>query len=260
MRSNSGKPMLCSMRANSRLTVGCDVCSSSAARSRCRRSSRRGRLRRAGASAWQFHIKNESIRKFKAFYWIAHHRHHGAPVSYRTTRFSPWLDPRQLTELAAQHGTPLWVYDAAVIRERIAQLRRFDVIRYAQKANSNIHILADARRGSGGRRRVAGRDRAQPGRGFPTRGRAGRHRIHRRPDRPRHHGRRDPARHPGQRRLAGHARTRRPAGARPPRLAAHQSRLRPRPQQQDQHWRPAKQARHLDRRRGSGHRHRAATA
>ena len=51
------------------------------------------------------------------------------------------LDPRQLTELAAQHGTPLWVYDAAVIRERIAQLRRFDVIRYAQKANSNIHIL-----------------------------------------------------------------------------------------------------------------------
>lgn len=51
------------------------------------------------------------------------------------------LDPRQLTELAAQHGTPLWVYDAAVIRERIAQLRRFDVIRYAQKACSNIHIL-----------------------------------------------------------------------------------------------------------------------
>lgn len=51
------------------------------------------------------------------------------------------LDPRQLTELAAQHGTPLWVYDAAIIRERIAQLRRFDVIRYAQKACSNIHIL-----------------------------------------------------------------------------------------------------------------------
>ncbi|MBR8656645.1 diaminopimelate decarboxylase [Achromobacter sp. Marseille-Q0513] len=51
------------------------------------------------------------------------------------------LDPRQLTELATQHGTPLWVYDAAVIRERIAQLRRFDVIRYAQKACSNIHIL-----------------------------------------------------------------------------------------------------------------------
>ncbi|MBB1626655.1 diaminopimelate decarboxylase [Achromobacter sp. UMC71] len=51
------------------------------------------------------------------------------------------FDPRQLTQLAAQHGTPLWVYDAAVIRERIAQLRRFDVIRYAQKACSNLHIL-----------------------------------------------------------------------------------------------------------------------
>jgi len=51
------------------------------------------------------------------------------------------FDPRQLTELAAQYSTPLWVYDAAVIRERIAQLRRFDVIRYAQKACSNLHIL-----------------------------------------------------------------------------------------------------------------------
>lgn len=51
------------------------------------------------------------------------------------------FDPRQLTELASRHGTPLWVYDAAVIRERIAQLRRFDVIRYAQKANANLHIL-----------------------------------------------------------------------------------------------------------------------
>ena len=51
------------------------------------------------------------------------------------------FDPRQLTQLATQHGTPLWVYDAAVIRERIAQLRRFDTIRYAQKACSNLHIL-----------------------------------------------------------------------------------------------------------------------
>jgi diaminopimelate decarboxylase len=33
------------------------------------------------------------------------------------------------------------VYDAGVIRERIAQLRAFDVIRYAQKACSNVHIL-----------------------------------------------------------------------------------------------------------------------
>lgn len=48
---------------------------------------------------------------------------------------------QQLVELAQQHGTPLWVYDAAAIRERIAELRNFDVIRYAQKACSNVHLL-----------------------------------------------------------------------------------------------------------------------
>ncbi|GLS03315.1 diaminopimelate decarboxylase [Chitiniphilus shinanonensis] len=47
----------------------------------------------------------------------------------------------QLVALARQHGTPSWIYDAAVIRERIAQLRQFDTIRFAQKACSNIHIL-----------------------------------------------------------------------------------------------------------------------
>jgi diaminopimelate decarboxylase len=51
------------------------------------------------------------------------------------------FNPRQLVELAQQHGTPLWVYDADVIRQRIAELRSFDVIRYAQKACSNVHIL-----------------------------------------------------------------------------------------------------------------------
>ena len=50
-------------------------------------------------------------------------------------------NPTQLVELARQYGTPLWVYDADVIRQRIAELRSFDVIRYAQKACSNVHIL-----------------------------------------------------------------------------------------------------------------------
>ncbi|UGA39293.1 diaminopimelate decarboxylase [Chromobacterium haemolyticum] len=52
------------------------------------------------------------------------------------------FDARQLTELARQYGSPLWVYHADTIRQRIAELKRFDVIRYAQKANSNIHILS----------------------------------------------------------------------------------------------------------------------
>ncbi len=49
--------------------------------------------------------------------------------------------PRVLADLAERHGTPLWVYDAAVIRRRIERLRRFDTIRFAQKACSNVHIL-----------------------------------------------------------------------------------------------------------------------
>ncbi len=49
--------------------------------------------------------------------------------------------PAQLWSLADQFGTPLWVYDAATIRERIAQVSNFDTVRFAQKACSNIHIL-----------------------------------------------------------------------------------------------------------------------
>lgn len=48
---------------------------------------------------------------------------------------------RELAEIARAHGTPVWVYDADAIRRQIAQLRSFDVIRYAQKALSNVHVL-----------------------------------------------------------------------------------------------------------------------
>jgi diaminopimelate decarboxylase len=49
-------------------------------------------------------------------------------------------------ELAEQFGTPTYVYDAAKIVERIHDLKQFDVIRFAQKACSNIAILDLARR------------------------------------------------------------------------------------------------------------------
>jgi diaminopimelate decarboxylase len=49
--------------------------------------------------------------------------------------------PDTLASLAQTHCTPLWVYDAAIIERQIAALRSFDVIRFAQKANSNTHIL-----------------------------------------------------------------------------------------------------------------------
>ncbi len=54
--------------------------------------------------------------------------------------------PSTLAALAHEFGTPLWVYDAATINERIASLKQFDAVRFAQKANSNTHILRLMRR------------------------------------------------------------------------------------------------------------------
>ncbi|MET0342950.1 MAG: diaminopimelate decarboxylase [Polyangiales bacterium] len=50
------------------------------------------------------------------------------------------LRSQLLRRLAAQYGTPLYVYDAAVIRRQLAALRGFDRVRYAQKACPNTHI------------------------------------------------------------------------------------------------------------------------
>jgi diaminopimelate decarboxylase len=58
-----------------------------------------------------------------------------------------------LRELAERHGTPLYVYDAAGVREHLARLfaagggRGFDVVRYAQKANPNLALLRLLREG-----------------------------------------------------------------------------------------------------------------
>lgn len=49
-------------------------------------------------------------------------------------------------DLARQYGTPCYVYDAAKIIERVNDLRQFDVIRYAQKACSNLAVLDLVRR------------------------------------------------------------------------------------------------------------------
>ncbi len=53
----------------------------------------------------------------------------------------------QVVDLAKKFGTPLFVYDAAVIRARLADLRRFDVVRYAQKACSNLAVVQLLRTG-----------------------------------------------------------------------------------------------------------------
>ncbi|WP_394680915.1 diaminopimelate decarboxylase [uncultured Comamonas sp.] len=49
--------------------------------------------------------------------------------------------PDLLWQLADDFNTPLWVYDADTIGQRIAELQAFDTVRFAQKACSNIHVL-----------------------------------------------------------------------------------------------------------------------
>ena len=51
------------------------------------------------------------------------------------------LNAANLLPLAQRYAGPFWAYDAAIIQQRIAQLSAFDVVRFAQKACSNIHIL-----------------------------------------------------------------------------------------------------------------------
>ncbi len=51
-----------------------------------------------------------------------------------------------LREIARRFGTPTYVYDAAVIERKIDDLKMFDVVRFAQKACSNIAILDLMRR------------------------------------------------------------------------------------------------------------------
>jgi diaminopimelate decarboxylase len=48
---------------------------------------------------------------------------------------------QHIAQIATQFQTPCWIYDADTIRSQIARLRQFDVIRYAQKACSNTHLL-----------------------------------------------------------------------------------------------------------------------
>jgi diaminopimelate decarboxylase len=51
------------------------------------------------------------------------------------------LDIARLWRLSTRYGSPLWIYDAEIIRQRIRALKSFDTIRFAQKACSNTHVL-----------------------------------------------------------------------------------------------------------------------
>lgn len=58
----------------------------------------------------------------------------------------PSIGSHSVVELARRYGTPTYVYDASVIQRQVESLRKFEVIRYAQKANSNIAVLDLLRR------------------------------------------------------------------------------------------------------------------
>ncbi|KQV18619.1 MULTISPECIES: diaminopimelate decarboxylase [unclassified Kitasatospora] len=47
----------------------------------------------------------------------------------------------RIAAVAEEFGTPVWIYDAEIIRAQIAKLRQFDTVRFAQKACSNTHLL-----------------------------------------------------------------------------------------------------------------------
>ena len=47
-----------------------------------------------------------------------------------------------IREGVERFGTPFWVYDRATIENRIREVQVFDVVRYAQKACSNLSILS----------------------------------------------------------------------------------------------------------------------
>ena len=58
--------------------------------------------------------------------------------------YAPPMDTARrqlLLDIAAEFGTPAYVYDAAVVRRQLATLRAFDRVRFAQKACANTHIL-----------------------------------------------------------------------------------------------------------------------
>lgn len=53
----------------------------------------------------------------------------------------------RLSRIAAEHGTPVYVYDAEVVRAQLKTLAAFDRVRFAQKACPNVHIQRVLRSG-----------------------------------------------------------------------------------------------------------------
>jgi diaminopimelate decarboxylase len=46
-----------------------------------------------------------------------------------------------VAKVAKKYETPVWVYEQAILEKRAQEVQAFDLVRYAQKANSNLAIL-----------------------------------------------------------------------------------------------------------------------
>jgi len=68
------------------------------------------------------------------------------PAQVRFSTLRTEIAGLSVRDLARRFGTPVYIYDAAKIIERIDDLRAFDSIRYAQKACSNLALLDLVRR------------------------------------------------------------------------------------------------------------------
>ncbi|ABJ90733.1 diaminopimelate decarboxylase [Buchnera aphidicola] len=51
------------------------------------------------------------------------------------------LTRKNLLFLIKKYKTPIWIYNSEIIKKQIKKLKKFDIIRFAQKSCSNIHIL-----------------------------------------------------------------------------------------------------------------------
>ncbi|QCI24485.1 diaminopimelate decarboxylase [Buchnera aphidicola (Muscaphis stroyani)] len=51
------------------------------------------------------------------------------------------INLKNIKSLIKKYESPFWVYDSDMIHKKINLLKQFDIIRFAQKACSNIHIL-----------------------------------------------------------------------------------------------------------------------
>lgn len=87
------------------------------------------------------YIRNEWGDDISIFYPHGESRHDQTYSDHHGWYMAALDSNIPVRDLVNEYGSPLWIYSSETIRERVELLRQFDVIRYAQKANSNVHIL-----------------------------------------------------------------------------------------------------------------------